>query len=79
MRGAITAGGLFVLPAFVLLCVLSGIYVEYGTVTVVAGVVQGLGAAVVGLVLAAVLRVGGRVLHTAWAVVLAALAFALVR
>jgi chromate transporter len=78
VRGAITAGGLFVLPSFVVLCVLSGIYVEYGTVTVVAGVVRGLGAAVVGLVAAAILRVGGRVVHTAAAVVMAALAFGLI-
>ena len=31
--------GLFVLPSFVLLCLLSGIYVEFGDVTVVEGVV----------------------------------------
>jgi chromate transporter len=43
VRGAVTAGGLFVLPSFVLLCVMSAIYVEYGEVTVVAGVVRGLG------------------------------------
>src|SRR3954466_14603460 len=30
VRGAIAAGGLFVLPSFVVLCVLSGVYVEYG-------------------------------------------------
>ena len=64
VRGAITSGGLFVAPSFVLLCVMSGIYVEYGDVTVVAGIVSGLGAAVVALVAAAVLRVGGRVIHT---------------
>src|SRR5205814_8651189 len=33
VRGAITSGGLFVLPSFVLLCLMSGIFVEYGTVT----------------------------------------------
>jgi chromate transporter len=76
VRGAITSGGLFVLPSFVLLCVMSGIYVEFGDVTVVEGVVAGLGAAVVALVAAAVLRVGSRVIHTAPAVGLAALAFA---
>src|SRR3954452_10507890 len=78
VRGAITAGGLFVLPSFVVLCVLSGIYVEYGEVAEVSGVVRGLGAAVVGLVAAAVLRVGGRVSHTAAAVVMAAAAFGLI-
>jgi chromate transporter len=77
VRGAITAGGLFVLPSFILLCVMSAIYVEYGEVTAVAGVVRGLGAAVIALVAAAVLRVGGRVIHTPAALVMAGLAFGL--
>jgi chromate transporter len=76
VRGAITSGGLFVAPSFALLCLMSGIYVEYGDVTVVEGVVSGLGAAVVALVTAAVLRVGSRVIHTQVAVALAAAAFA---
>jgi chromate transporter len=76
VRGGITSGGLFVAPSFVLLCLMSGIYVEYGDVTVIEGVVSGLGAAVVALVAAAVLRVGGRVIHTRVAVALATLAFA---
>jgi chromate transporter len=54
---------------------MSGIYVEFGDVTVVEGVVSGLGAAVVALVAAAVLRVGRRVVHTAAGVALAAAAF----
>jgi chromate transporter len=78
VRGAITAGGLFVLPSFMLLCVMSGIYVEYGDVTVVDGVVRGLGAAVVALVLAAVIRVGGRVIHTPAALAMAGAAFGLI-
>src|SRR3954454_11666752 len=76
VRGAITSGSLFVLPSFVLLCAMSGVYVEYGDVAVVDGGVQGLGAPVVALVLAAVIRVGGRVIHTPAAVALAGLAFA---
>ena len=78
VRGAITAGGLFVLPAFVLLCFMSAIYVEYGEVAAVAGVVRGLGAAVIALVAAAVIRIGGRVIHTLGALVLAAAAFGLI-
>ena len=78
VRGALTSGGLFVLPSFVLLCVMSGIYVEYGDVTVVEGVVRGLGAAVIALVAAAVIRVGGRVIHTIAGIALAAAAFALI-
>ena len=78
VRGAITAGGLFVLPSFVLLCFMSAIYVEYGEVAEVAGVVRGLGAAVIALIAAAVIRVGGRVIHTPAALGLAAVAFALI-
>jgi len=78
VRGALTAGGLFVLPSFVLLCILSAIYVEFGEVAAVAGIVRGLGAAVIALVAAAVLRVGSRVIHTPAAFVLAAVAFGLI-
>jgi chromate transporter len=78
VRGAITAGGLFVLPSFVLLCGLSAIYVEYGEVASIAGTVRGLGAAVIALVTTAVIRVGGRVIHTPAALGLAAVAFVLI-
>lgn len=76
LRGALTAGGLFVLPSFVLLCALSFVYVEYGDVPEVAGVIRGLGGAVVGLVVAALIRIGGRVTRTAMTIALAAAAFA---
>ena len=77
VRGALTAGGLFVLPSFVLLCVMSAVYVEFGDVAAVEGVVRGLGAAVIALVAAAVIRIGRRVIHTAAAVILAIIAFGL--
>jgi chromate transporter len=77
VRGAVAAGTLFVLPAFVLITVLAFVYVEYGTVAAVAGIVRGLSAAVVGIVAAAVLRVGGRVVRTPLATVIAVAAFAL--
>ena len=76
VRGALTAGGLFVLPSFVLLCFMTAIYVEYGEVDAIAGIVRGLGAAVIALVAAAVIRIGGRVINTPLAVALAAIAFA---
>jgi chromate transporter len=78
VRGAITSGGLFVLPSFVLLCGMSAIYVEYGEVAAVAGIVRGLGAAVIALVAAAVIRVGGRVIHTPAAIAMAVVAFGLI-
>jgi chromate transporter len=77
VRGALTAGGLFVLPSFVLLCVMSAVYVEFGDVAAVEGVVRGLGAAVIALVAAAVIRIGRRVVHTAAATALAVIAFGL--
>ena len=78
VRGAITSGGLFVLPSFVLLCAMSAVYVEYGEVAAVAGIVRGLGAAVIALVAAAVIRVGSRVIHTPTAIAMAAVAFGLI-
>jgi chromate transporter len=77
VRGALTAGGLFVLPSFVLLCALSAVYVEYGEVAAVSGVVRGLGAAVIALVAAAVIRVGRRVIRTRAALATALAAFGL--
>lgn len=77
VRGAFTAGGLFVLPSFVLLCAMSAVYVEFGEVAAVEGVVRGLGAAVIALIAAAVLRVGRRVIRTPPALATAVLAFAL--
>jgi chromate transporter len=78
VRGAITSGGLFVLPSFVLLCAMSAIYVEYGEVAAVAGIVRGLGAAVIALVAAAVIRVGRRVVHTPAGIATAGIAFGLI-
>jgi chromate transporter len=78
VRGAITSGGLFVLPSFVLLCAMSAVYVEYGEVAAVAGIVRGLGAAVIALVAAAVIRVGGRVVHTPAAIAMAGVSFGLI-
>ncbi len=78
VRGAITAGGLFVLPSFVLLCAMSAVYATYGEVATVAGIVRGLSAAVIALVAAAVLRVGGRVIRTPAALAFAAAAFLLI-
>src|SRR3954453_2683774 len=78
VRGAITAGGLFVLPSFVLLCAMSAVYATYGEVATVAGIVRGLGAAVIALIAAAVIRVGGRVIRTPAALAFAASAFVLI-
>lgn len=75
-RGALAAGGLFVLPSFVVLVALSWVYVAAGDLVAVGGAVEGLGAAVVALVVLALLRIGGRVLRSPAAVALAAASFA---
>ncbi|WP_244492365.1 chromate efflux transporter [Aureimonas sp. AU12] len=74
-RGGLMAGLLFVLPGFVAMLGLSFVYVAFGHVPLVAGLLFGLKAAVIAIVLQAVLRIGGRALRTPAARIVAALAF----
>ena len=74
LRGGIVAGTLFVLPGAAVLALLSWLYVRYGALPAVAGVVSGLQAAVLGIVVHAVQRVGQRVLRTPAAFAIAAAA-----
>ncbi len=62
--GGIVAGVAFVLPAFFLLFGLSWLYAVHGDLPAVRAVFDGLGAAVVGIVAAALLRVARRGLRT---------------
>jgi len=62
--GGVVAGVLFVLPSLLLLIGLSGIYVLYGQVAWVAGLLYGVKPAVAAIVLQAVWRLGGRVLRS---------------
>jgi chromate transporter len=62
--GGIVAGVFFVLPAFLLLLVLSWVYAAHGDLTWVAAIVDGLSAAVVGIVVAALLSIASRALRT---------------
>ncbi|MGH2711678.1 MAG: chromate transporter, partial [Actinomycetota bacterium] len=76
VRGGLLAGISFLLPAFFLMMGLSWVYVVHGDVAPVAGVLSGLQAAVVGIVAAALIRIGTRALHS-WAMAaIAAGAFA---
>lgn len=59
-KGGIVAGGLFVLPSFLLLIGLSWFYVEFGQVPAVTALLAGIKPAVLAIVLAAVLRIGSR-------------------
>jgi chromate transporter len=76
--GGIAAGTLFVLPSAFLLWGLSYVYAAHGAVPWVAAIFSGLKPAVVAVVAAAVLRIGGKALktRTLWAV--AATAFVLI-
>ncbi|MGH2677966.1 MAG: chromate efflux transporter [Actinomycetota bacterium] len=75
VRGGLVAGIAFVLPAFFLIMGLSWVYVAHGDVPVIAGVFAGLQAAVVGIVTAALIRIGRRATHNGALLALAAAAF----
>jgi chromate transporter len=60
--GGIVAGGLFVLPSLFILIALSWLYMAFGSVPAVAGLLYGIKPAVVAIVLAAAWRIGSRAL-----------------
>ena len=64
--GGVLAGALFVLPSLAILILLSWIYLAYGSLPVVAGVLYGIKPAVVAIVLAAAWRLGSRSLKNGW-------------
>src|SRR5215210_724826 len=74
--GGIVAGALFVLPSLAILIALSWLYMAFGHVPAVAGVLYGVKPAVVALVLHAAWRIGSRTLKHAALWVIAAFAFA---
>src|SRR5690242_21766424 len=74
-KGGVVAGTLFVVPGVVALMALSWIYVIWGNVSFVAGLLFGLKAAVLAVVIEAVLRVGRRALKSRLAIWIAAAAF----
>ncbi len=71
-RGGIIAGVLFVLPSLLILILLSWIYMVYGSLPAVVGIMYGIKPAVVAIVLAAAWRIGSRTLKNQ---VLLAIAF----
>lgn len=75
MLGAILAGVLFFLPAFLLLSILAGIYLAWGDLPLVAGIFYGIKPAVVAIVLFAAWRIGSKALKNQLLWSLAALAF----
>jgi len=73
--GGILAGGLFVLPSLFILIGLGWIYMAFGQVPAVAGVLYGIKPAVTAIVVFAAYRIGSRALKNAVLWSLAALAF----
>jgi chromate transporter len=73
--GGIVAGALFVLPSLVLLIALSWVYVAWGDVAIVSGVLYGIKPAVTAIVAFAAWRIGRRALHSAPLAAIALAAF----
>jgi chromate transporter len=73
--GGVVAGALFVLPSLVILIALSWLYMAYGHVPAIAGILYGIKPAVVAIVLHAAWRIGSRALRRPILWVIAALAF----
>ena len=69
--GGVLAGALFVLPSLAILILLSWIYLAYGTLPLVAGVLYGIKPAVVAIVLGAAWRLGSRSLRNGWLIAIA--------
>ncbi len=74
--GGLVAGFFFIVPSFFLMLALSWLAAAHGDVTWVSAVFYGVGAAVVGLVAAAMIRVGSRALGNRALVAIAAVSFA---
>lgn len=74
-RGGLVAGGLFVLPGFLTILALSLLYTAFADTTWLVGLLVGLKAAVLAVVVQAVVRIGKRVLHNRAMVAIAVVAF----
>jgi chromate transporter len=72
--GGVMAGVLFVLPSLAILIVLTYVYLAYGDLPVVAGILYGIKPAVTAIVVFAAWRIGSRALRNAvlWAIAAAA-------
>jgi len=75
VKGAVMAGVLFFLPAFLLLSVLAGVYLRFGDVPAVQGIFYTIKPAVVAVVLFAAWRIGARTIKNPLLGGIAALAF----
>ncbi len=74
-KGGIAAGALFVLPSLFILIALSWIYLAFGNVPLVAGLLYGIKPAVTAIVLHAAWRIGVRTLKNSWLIAISVAAF----
>jgi len=75
VRGGIIAGVLFVLPSLFILSALTWVYLTYGDVSAVSGILYGIKPAVTAIVLFAAYRIGSKALSNNALKVIAVLAF----
>lgn len=73
--GGIMAGVLFVLPSLFILTGLTWVYLSFGNVPAVEGILYGIKPAVTAIVLFAAYRIGSKALSNSWLMAIAALAF----
>ena len=73
--GGVVAGGLFVLPSLFILIGLSWVYMAYGDVPAIAGLLYGIKPAVTAIVVFAAWRIGSRALKNGWLWAIAVAAF----
>lgn len=64
--GGIVAGSLFVLPSLIILMALTFVYLQYGNLPSIAGILYAIKPAVVAIVLFAAYRIGSRALKNKW-------------
>lgn len=74
-KGGIIAGTLFIMPSLLLMIILSWVYVSYGEVKAISGILYGFKPAVVAIVAYAVIRIAQKTLKNWFAVFLAVFAF----
>ena len=75
IKGAVVAGVMFFMPAFLLLSLMAGLYLAWGDVPMVQGIFYGIKPAVVAVVLYAAWRIGSRALKNEVLWGMAALSF----
>ena len=73
--GGLVAGLLFILPGFVLMVAIAVLYVSYGDLDWMQGLLFGLQAATLAIVVEAMIRIGRKALKNRWRYALAAAAF----